>query len=86
MKVRIIKVSNAITMAEKKVAKIKSDIYAIMHDPDGTYRMSCFAQEELATKRAQLQLAEAQLWALRKAQENAKVMPQSGYRLAYVAG
>lgn len=78
--------SNAITMAEKKVAKIKSDIYAIMHDPDGTYRMSCFAQEELATKRAQLQLAEAQLWALRKAQENAKVMPQSGYRLAYVAG
>ena len=78
--------SNAITMAEKKVAKIKSDIYAIMHDPDGTYRMSCFAQEELATKRAQLQLAEAQLWALRKAHENAKVMPQSGYRLAYVAG
>ena len=78
--------SNAITMAERKVAKIKSDIYAIIHDPDGTYRMSCFAQEELATKRAQLQLAEAQLWALKKAQENAKVMPQAGYRLAYVAG
>ena len=82
----ILQMSNAITMAEKRVAKIKSDIYAIMHDPDSTYRMSCFAQEELATKRAQLQLAQAQLWALRKAQENAKVMPQSGYRLAYVAG
>ena len=75
--------SNAITMAEKKVAKLKSEIYAILHDPDMAYRASCFAQEELATKRAQLQLAEAQLWALKKAQENAA--PQSGWKLAYVA-
>ena len=77
--------SNAITMAEKRVAKLKSDIYAIMHDPDGTWKLSCFAQEELATKRAQLQLAEAQLWALKKAQENATGAPQSGWKLAYVA-
>ena len=75
--------SNAITMAERKVTKLKSDIYAIMHDPDGTYRMSCFAQEELDAKRAQLAFAEAQLWSLKKAQENAA--PQSGWRLAYVA-
>ena len=73
-------------MAERKVAKIKADIYEIQHDPDGTYRMSCFAQEELDAKRVELHLAQAQLWALKKAQENAKVMPQSGYRLAYVAG
>ena len=75
--------SNAITMAEKKVAKLRSEIYAILHDPDGTWKLSCFAQEELDAKRAQLAFAEAQLWSLKKAQENAT--PQSGYRLAYVA-
>ena len=76
--------SNAISRLESQVAKLKAEYHAITHDPDATYRMSCFGQEEMQTKAQELALAQARLWALQKAQENST--PQSGYRLAYVAG
>ena len=78
--------SNAIIMAEKKVAKLKAEYGELMRETDAVYRETCWYKEELQLKAEALALASAQLWALRKAQENAKVMPQSGYRLAYVAG
>ena len=78
--------SNAITMAEKRVKDLQAEYGELQRERDGAFRGTQWYQDEYKRVSQELALAEAQLWALRKAQENAKVMPQSGYRLAYVAG
>ena len=77
--------SDAITMAERKVMSLKAELRELRCERDQVYRGTSWYADAVHTKTQELSLAEAQLWALRKAKENARVMPQSGYRLAYVA-
>lgn len=77
--------SDAISVFQRKVIRLEGEYSEILRERDQNYRETTWYSDARKEKLEELNFARAQLWALQKAKENARVMPQSGYRLAYVA-
>jgi hypothetical protein len=71
-------------MSENKVKALQAEYGDLQRERDGAFRATEWFKNDFKRVSQELDLAKAQLWSLRMAQANS--IPQSGYRLAYVAG
>ena len=78
--------SNAITMAERKVKALQAEYGELQRERDGAYRGTTWYEKDFERVSQELTLAKARLWLLKQAEADATGIPQPGWRLAYVAG